>query len=80
MGLFRLGFLSRMNHPAVSSLGTQRATLLAPTGAYANRAAGQGGDRPEGCFTSEDDDHEVALSAQKSGIGTSWAYRLFLLR
>ncbi len=35
---------------------------------------------PEGCFTSEDDDHEVALSAQKSGIGTSWGHGLFLLR
>ena len=32
------------------------------------------------CFTSEDDDHEVALSAQKSGMGTSWGHRLFLLR
>ena len=46
----------------------------------ANRAAGQGGDRPEVCFTSEDDDHEVALSAQKSGMRTSWVHRLFLLR
>jgi hypothetical protein len=49
-------------------------------GPYANRAAGQGCDRPEECFTSEDDDHEVALSAQKSGMRTSWGHRLFLLR
>jgi hypothetical protein len=45
-------------------------------GPYANRAAGQGCDRPEGCFTSEDDDHEVAISAQKSGMVTSWGHRL----
>jgi hypothetical protein len=31
-------------------------------------------------FTSEGDDHEVALSAQKSGIRTAWGHRLFLLR
>jgi hypothetical protein len=43
----------------------------APDGPYANRAAGQGCDRPEGCFTSEDDDPEVAISAQESGIVTS---------
>ena len=35
-----------------------------PTGPQA-----KGCDRPEGCFTSEDDDHEVAISAQKSGHG-----------
>ncbi len=40
-------------------------------GPYANRAAGQGCDRPEGCVTSEDDDPEVAISAQESGIVTS---------
>jgi hypothetical protein len=44
------------------------------------RAAGQACDRPEECFTSEDNDHEAALSARKSGIRTSWGYRLFLLR
>ena len=38
-------------------------------GPYANRAAGQGAcDRPM-CVTSEDDDHEVALSAQNRACG-----------
>ena len=37
-----------------------------------NRATALGCDRPEGCFTSADDDHEVALSEQKSGMVTSW--------
>ena len=49
-------------------------------GPYANRAAGQGGDRREECFTSEDNDNEVASSAQKSGMRRSWGHRLFLLR
>jgi hypothetical protein len=46
-----------------------------PTGPQAKDAI-----RPEECFTSEDNDHEVALSAQKSGMRTSWGPRLFLLR
>jgi hypothetical protein len=59
---------------------TQTFKFCTAGGPYANRAAGQGCDRPEQCFTSEDNDHEAALSAQKSGIPTSWGHRLFLLR
>ena len=64
---------------AISSVPTRSVFLRLP-GVYATRGAGQGGDRPEGCFTSEDDRHEVASSPQKSGMPTSWGHRLFLLR
>ena len=62
----------RVASPLVLS-GERTPKALGPN---ANRAAALGCDRPEECFTSEDDDHEVALSAQKSGMVTSWGHRL----
>jgi hypothetical protein len=61
---------------------TRRASGISPgfpavchPGAQANEVIAA-----EGCFTSEEDDHEVALFAQKSGMRTSWGHRLFSLR
>jgi Phage integrase family len=44
--------------------GPKLSSFIQTGGPCANRAAGQGCDRPEQCFKSEDNDHEVALSAR----------------